>query len=754
MAKVYHTAPLLTLALCLALFYGPLLLLTGSVLTSAENDNVGHMLISLGDKRPGGQFFHYFDLSANARLWGQDLKYHPLHLIRWISIVLGATPAAWGLLIIGVHALLFLVVYRYSRALFRVSPFAALTGALVTFFSISWLEWTALVYWTAGVVLLAISIGEYALFLRTQRRRHLVFCILANAAQAYVTQANALIPAQAYLAGTILLMAYRRKGERWAALSPFLLRVLPLTALAWIAITAPMLFVVGSGLAVRNSLHAEAWGFRAGYATELLGLLFPVPDVVGDLLIKKGWLSGVIPPNNFLFGSFLFLPAIGALWRSGQAAARALLAGTALYLLSVTLADMVSVPSPMIRAVGFARLFAFPLLSGIVVAAAMDLSNLRETEGRGSRILHGFYKVLLGCALLGFALLLAVNDGQLTRLAERLHLLGSGVMIRHFLLDSRVHALGIALGLTGYFWLRRSSFLAPAALFLTILSPALCHGIGQGWYEKSPGLDAMISPPAEFQFLREQVPNYEYRVGFALAPELHLADGDWKGFWAEGSRPEQIVLSSLREHDLRLRQGLAFALPALHFYAPVHNRLREEGNPFLARLDSPEAYFLNQRNVTVRPEVPAFEEYGIRYWLSNLDLEQRSSGKFRKIFQGKTAMLFENAAAQPVVYFLDDPKRPMPLGYAGQGISVEIPKGKEGILSVHLDLRQMRAQAMDANAQTKPLSLQESGPRWTLKVPPGSTRVLFMPKELPGLQLLGAAAGAGFLVSLLWVGRP
>ena len=673
-------------------------------------------------------------MSANARLWGQDVKYHPLHFIRLISIALGASPAGWGILVMGVHALLFLAIYHYSRALFRVSPFAALTGAGVAFFATSWLEWTALVYWTAGLGLLAVSIGEYGLFLRTHRRRHLVFCILANAAQAYVTQAPALIPTQAYLAGAVSLMALRRKGQRWATLRPLFSRVWPLTALAWMPILAPMLFTVGSGLTTRNALSPVAWGFHGGVAAELLGLLFPAPDVVGDLLIKKGWFGGMYPPSSFLFGSFLFLPAIGALWRSGRSAARLAVAGAALYLLSVTAADMVSVPSPIIRGMGFSRLFAFPLLSGMIVAAAMDLPELRETGGRGTRILHGFYRVLLGCSVLGLGALLAVNEGLLAGWAARLHLLGSGAMIRHFLLDSRVHALGIALGLTGYFWLRRKSFLAPAALCLTILSPALSHGIGQGWYEKSPGLDAMISPPAEFRFLRERVPAYEYRAGFALASELHLADGDWDRFWAEGVRPEQIVLSSLREHDLRLRQGLAFALPALHFYAPAHNRLREGGNPFVRHPGSPETYFLDGRNVIVRPEARVLEEYGVRYWLSNFDLERRFPGKFRKVFQGEFAAVFENPAAEPVAHFLDDPQAPLPLKHAGWGVSVKIPAGKEGALSLCLDLRRMGARALDGSGHARVLPIRETGLRWTLEVPPETVSVLFTPEEAAVFQ--------------------
>lgn len=725
--------PGLMLALCLLVFYGPILLSAQTVLTGTEDDNVGHMLISLGDPRPGGRFFHYFDLSANTRMWGQDVKYNPLHFIRLISIALGSNQVGWGILLVAVHSLLFLALYFYSRRLLQVSVTAALTGAAAAFFSISWLEWTALVYWTAGVVLLAVSIGEYGLFVATGRRRHLFFCALANVFQPYVTQAQALIPTEAYLLGAVLLMAFRRKGVWRPTLSPYFLFVVPLTILGWIPILAPVLFVVGSGLATREAFRPLTWGINGSVLTSLLGLLCPTPILLGDLLAKMRW--NVAPPNSFFFGSFLFIPSVLVLWQSGQRYLRILVVGVAGYVASVIAGDLFLTPSALVGSLGFSRVFVFPLLSGFVVAAAMDRWKLSGSKTRGIRILNRFYKILLGGATLAFFALWMVNADRLAAVAGRFGWIGSGTLLPGFLCDGRILAAGVAVGLAGYFIYGkagRSRILGFIALGVTILVPAFCFGVGAGWYKRAPELDAVVSPPSEFQFLRERIPNYEYRVGFLLSPEMYLAQGNWAGFWSVGSQKKSIVFSYLRENDLRLRQNLAFVLPTLHFFAPIHNQLRKAGNPFLERPDLPEAAFLNRRNVMVRPEVPLFEDCGVRYWLSNFDLDRLFPQKFVCVHQGKYAKVFENRDAKPVAYFLRNPAVALPLRHAPYGVVVEIPEAESGELSLHLDLRRMNARAIDPAGRAIPLSPRPSGLRWVVDVPPGSSSVLFTAAEIPG----------------------
>lgn len=751
--------PLLLLALCLLLFYGPILLSAGSVVTSSEDDPVGHMLISLGDRRPAGRFFHYFDLSANTRLWGQDVKYNPLHFIRLISIALGSNQIGWGILIAFVHSLLFLTVYGYSRRVFGVSKAAALTGAAVAFFSASWLEWIALVYWISGALLLAVSICEYGLFVTTGRRRHLLICVLANAFQPYVTQVQALLPSQLYFLSAVLLMALCRKGSWRSTVSPLALRVWPLTALGWVPILAPVLFAVGSGLTTREAFKQLTWGVHGSVLTSLGGLLVPAPLVVGDLLVKLGWIGVVMPPNSFLFGSFLFLPSFLALWQSGRRPLRMMVVGVALYCASVIAPELFSIPSVLIRSLGFLRIFAFPVLSGFVVAAAIDLRELCSLENKGARILHRLYQILLVSTVVGSIALWAVSAETLIGLASRFGLVGSGTMLPGFLRDTRVLTAGIALGLASYLCygaVRRSqsltrwrgSVLGFVALSITIVAPALCYGYGLGWYERPQELDAVASPPSELQFLRKRIPNYEYRVGVILASEMHLAQGDWDRFWSAGSQREDGVLSALRENDLRLRQGLAFVLPALHFFAPIHNQLRKEGNPFLQRLQSPEAPFLNRRNIIVRPGGEIFEEYGVRYWLSNYDLQRFHPQKFARLYQGEYASVFENQDAKPVAYFLNEPEVPLPFQYVASGVAIGLPAGRGGELSVHLDLRKMDARAVDAKGRVSPLLLESAGQRWAMNVPPGNSVVVFTAREYGLVKLLAIGAGAAFLLLL------
>lgn len=755
---------LLLLALCLILFYAPILLCAGSVLTSQEGDPVAHMLFSLGDDRPSGRFFPYFDLAANTRMWGQDVKYHPLHLIRLVSIGLGANLAGWGIFLMAVHGALFVVVAYYSRRVLRASTAAALTGAAAAFFSVSWLEWVALVYWAASAVLLAVSLGEYGLFIRTGRRRHLLLCVVANALQPYVSHAQALIPGQVVLFGAVLLMALYRKGSRRQTILPWILRVWPLTALGWAPILAPVLFSLGTGLVARESARGAGWGLNGSAFTSLLGLLCPSPAGLSDLLMKLGVSRWAAPPNSFLFGSFLFAPALLALWQSGRRGSRILATGMGLYIVSLLAAELIRIPSPMIRGLGFHRAFLFPVLSGFVVAAGMGLNGFGSSGSLSGRILHRLYLIFLAGGIASSLVLWAVGEGTLTQIASRQGLLGSGTFLPRFLHGARGLAAGIALGLLGYFAYRaflssgkRDSVfrkaLAPAALGVAIVAPALGFGVGQGWYLRAPELETALSPPSEFRFLRDHVPSYEYRVGVILSSDLQLAEGNWQGFWATVSQPRNYILSKFRENDLRLRQGLAFALPALHFLSPVHSRLRREGNPFLQRPESPEASFLSRRNVIVRPEAEGFEEYGVRYWLSNHDLDRMHPGKFIRVYAGEHAAVFENRDAKPVAFLLEEPTVPLSLTHLPYGIAVRPLHPHGGLLSLNADLRGMQARAVGSDGRATALALQPSGPRWIVQVPPGSSAVLFTARESGSLNALAVACSSLFLLLTLALAR-
>ncbi len=727
-----------------------MLLSARTVLTSSEDDPVEHMLTLLGDNRPGGRFFHYFDLSADTRLWGQDIVFHPFHLLRLASIALGASAAGWGILLMGLHSLLFFVVYRYSRTVFRVTRTAGITGAVVAFFSPSWSEWVVTAYGVPAAILLAVSLGEFWLFLKTGRRGHLLACAVANALQPYVAGLSSLIASQAYLFAAILLMAVYRKGSWRRTLVPWTLWVWPITALAWTPILAPILFSLGSGLVARYTPRELAWGLDGSVFTGLLGLLFPAPIVAGDVLSKLGWLGKIQPPNNFLFGSFLFLPSLLALGWSRQRGMRTLAIGMGLYIGSLAVAEAVRIPSPLIRGLGFHRTFLFPLLSGFVVAAGVG----REEFGRPNRILHRFYQALLIGAAATFFALCALNAQQLTEWASRFGMLGSGAMIPQFLRGTRAVAAGVALGLAGYFGARafRASsrpVLCFGALFLTIATPTLSVGYSQEWHVRQPGLDAALSPPSEFRFLRDRVPSYEYRVGLILASNVHLAQGNLKKFWATVMQRENVILSYLSADDKSLRQGLAFLLPSLHFYTPVQRNLRADGNPFLHRPNSPEGAFLNRRLAEiVDPGPESFEAYGVRYWLSNFDLRSLYPEKFSRVYQGEYAAVFENRSAKPVAFFLDEPGVPLPLEHIPWGIAVRFQNPKGGRLSLHVDLRKMKASAVDRGGHAVPLALQFSGFRWEADVPPESSSVLLTAAEAVPLQMLTAGCGITFVLLL------
>jgi hypothetical protein len=196
----------------------------------------------------------------------------------------------------------------------------------------------------------------------------------------------------------------------------------------------------------------------------------------------------------------------------------------------------------------------------------------------------------------------------------------------------------------------------------------------------------------------------------------------------------------------------------LHFYTPVQRALRADGNPFLHRPNSPEGAFLNRRLAEiVDPGPESFEEYGVRYWLSNFDLRELYPGRFNPVYQGEVAAVFENRRAKPVAFFLEEPGVPLPLEHIPWGIAVRFPSPKGGRLSLHVDLRNMKASAVDRGGRTVPLAFQSSGFRWEADVPPGSSAVLLTAAEAVGLQMLTAGSGIAFLLLLAMValcGRP
>jgi hypothetical protein len=555
-------------------------------------------------------------------------------------------------------------------------------------------------------------------------------------------------------------MAVYRTGARRAAVLPLLLTVWPLSALGWIPILAPMLFAVGSGLTTREALQPMGWGLDVPRMTQALGFLCPVPAAVPVLFDKLGWSRIAFPPNSYLFSSFLFLPGLLALWRSGRKPLRMLMAGAVVYCLSFLAAELLITPSALMTSLGFRRFFMLPTLAGFVVAAAMSVRMPQGSDTRAARLLHRLYGVALGGAVCGLIALVWVREGWLAALGSRLGLLGSGTVLPSLLRGSRVFCAGLALGLAGYLYLTAKRAWAPgawnrsglrsAALFVAIAAPVLGTGYGEQWYRRHASLDAIRSSPPEFRFIRERAPDYEYRVGFVLASEMRLAQGDWAGFWAE-QRDEQ-GLYPLRQHDMRFREGLAFALPYLHFHAPAHNALRAAGNPFLQRWERPETRFLNRRNVIVRPEAELFEEYGVRYWLSNFDLHRAHPAQFVPVYEGKDATVYENPRASPVAYWLEEPAVPLPLEHEPYGIRIVLPKPHQGTLSVHCDLRNMDAWAVGPDGRRVPLTLDPSGLRWVVEVPPQSAAVVFTAREASVFRILATGAGIAFPLLVVLTG--
>ena len=757
--------PYVVLAVGLLVFYGPIVVATGTVMSGGGGggfDKVLVMLWSLGDDRPAGRFFPYFDLASNARLWGNDLPFNPLHLTRLVSIALGSNQIGWAMIIVLIHSMLFLTVYYYTRRVFGVSKTAAIVGGMVAFFHTSWLEWTSLVYWTSSALLVTVAAFEYWRFINTGRRRHLVFCILANSLHPYVGQGQSLVTSQVYLLGAVLLIAFYGQ-RRWAStIKPLLFFVWPITLLGWMPVITPVLLALGSGFLSRSteafSTATAAWRLDFRGVTQFTGLLTPFPPIIGATLKKLGLTGFIWRPSVWLFGSFYFVPALLVLWGSGKRRMRIVAQGAILCLVLILLAGMVVTPYPLVNSLGLTRLYLFPTLSGIVVGVAID--GWRRGGWRipaVKKVVNHFYWALLGVAVLSFIAVAAISGNTFLDLASRAGLVDSGQGVPKLLSSARIWSAGIAVALLAYFWAASRKAAGNRGMvwvwMLAIAAPVLTVGHWDGWYNRPPSLDLMLEVPPEVRFLQQEMPSYEYRVGVAIASEMHLARRQREAYRSTVYEDSNTYLIAIRKNDVVSRQGIAYAMPLLHLYSPYHVKLRQQANATLEDYAGPQIANLYKRSVIVDPDAAILEDYGVRYWVSDFDLERAYPGRMTKVFEGDHVAVYENAAAKPVAYFVDEPQSALPLKNSWIGFSIPVPPDHKGQLSVHVDLSGMKGKSVTSSGDESRVLPSMSGDRWLIDIPEDTSRIVFAASEFPTYIWVSASSMLGFLVAIFMVGK-
>ena len=579
--------------------------------------------------------------------------------------------------------------------------------------------------------------------------------IAANALQPYLTQSQVLIPTQLYLLGAVALMAYARPGMRWQTVRPLVLVVWPLTVLGWLPIAAPVLYVVGTGLVSRSTQffsEAPSWGINVEMITHHLGgYLVPATKSMGVLLGKVGLRDFAEAPNTWLFASFLFVPGLLVLWRSGSRHLRIPAAGVLFYVASVLLADLVSTPVELVNTLGFWRLFAFPVVSALTIAVAVDAVRSPAGMPRFLRWFQWAFALSLAGMVILWVAFAVVSDDAWFRLADRLGLINTGKYIPFAIREMPVYMRGMAIGLAALLLAATTRWRVPpmargALLALAIIMPVMTVGNTLGWNERPKELDAMLEAPAEIGYVRSRVPSFEYRVGIVKA----AAEGQLPNREPlESLDPESsLYLEELRQNDVRLRYGLAYALPRLHFYSPVHVELREAANWSLAAADEETQKEIAHRSIIVDPDVPALEAYGVRYWITDYDLDRVYGSQFDRLFEGEFATVYENRVALPIAYFEEVPGDAVALENRWTGFTAEVPDADSGALSLSVDLRRFDASAVDEAGDSQPLEMREADGRWLVDVPAGTTRVAFHASEFGLYVWLSAAAAVLFAIGV------
>lgn len=745
MNKYLSKELLLVIIVIVVAFYLPILITGKSIITGEKTDNVVLMLSSLGDNRLSGRFFPYFDITSNCHAWGDGFWMSPLHAQRLLSICMGAGHIGWIIIIIAMHLLLFLFIYYYLIKVFGCSQFSAIIGATAGFFHLSWSKYTVSSMYTAATILLVVIIFEYWLYIKTSEKKHLIVCLVSNALLPYMVMANNIVPVQLYVTAFVILISLSKEKNRFSAIKPLVFYIWPISVIAWIPIIAPDIFVIFFGLVSRaKAPNVLEWGINFSTFSQFIGILMPGYEFFYPVLVRCGLTKYVSNPDSYLFGSFLFFSSLLIIRKSEKKDRQTFYKFVMFYLLSVFLARLIVVPSDFIDSMGFYREFAFPAISGIVVALGIEYWRSVRVLPE-FKFVYRFYLLLFSFFII-FILVLIIADERIYDLAIQFNSRYTRVLISPYVIKFIVYLFGLSMALLAYLFLYTDLYFKLGNKFrlwlcvFLIAVPCITYGYVEGRYKKSFELEVALDVPPEISFLQEKCKNHEFRVGiFAKSDLIYMENGQTSEFLNRRKEKEDKFLSFMKKLTNQSRSGLSFAFPNLHFFSDYLIKIRDQTNTNVIHSGMPLGELL--------------DDYGVRYWLSDCALDNLCPGKFIKIYSGKYSSVYEKKNAFPVAYYVGSPTTPLPLVQELYGFSILTKNKKIGRISVHMDLRNMNIKALHENGAKSQLAFEKVNDRWIIDVPENIVEVSIKAREFIVYVVISVISFISFVVILVYIKR-
>ena len=689
------------------------------------SDSYTNMFVTGGVGGSISPFQPFFSLAANARPWFDDIMYHPYHLLRVGTILLGKSETSYQAFIILTHVAFYAVAFHYITRVFKCSSLAGFIGGMSIFLSTGTFFSSSLVRFTEAwsAILLAITLLELFLFQKRGSGKHLAIALLANGLQPYMANLIPLLPTQIMVMVFIALLHLNKVGKP-ALFRKILIYYPTITFLFYIPILLPILLNFISGEYVRDpgTTGETLLGLKNGlnillpffpfwellqYAADAIQQVTRYPMM--DATPEWGAHAAMFQVKMVLWNGILVLPALLTL--HGYFQRRIFFhfgVFAILFAWVMSLLPSGGLFSQMASATHlFSRIFV-PFISALCIGLAFD--RMIKGEFRWHRQYNRYVLALLTLAvlLIAFATFWKPSDpapeGAHTWGRSGLLWIGLALFL-YLLLVSKKRQKQAALIATAIVMVQYGysvfMFQYPDAKRVLTEDVVSCFRSWSNCYDSK-----------EVNYLLDKGSGFKYRLSVIIGNGIN-------GNWTNDNRPH--LLNLLANGSWRDNSGYAFSMPLLHYLPGFILTLQQN---FMDEEPALNKRLVRSRVFLSNPNSELLAQYGGRYFISDVELDQYYP-HLRKVFQGDYLPIYENSRANPVAFF--EQNRQHALEFRSEMTRYFLDtQGGSGLLLINVDLKDTPIFGLQPDGGEVPLKAQRiNGFRWRIDVPQGIASLRF-----------------------------
>ena len=742
-------------------FYIPLIVEFDTIVFDSKGIVSNHFAMAQGDLRKEGRFIPFFSIGGNYRPWSDDTVFNPLHLLRLLNIIGGGNIYSWQMIMVLIHILNFWVVYFYSQKLFNVHPNAAFFGGILSLFTINWGLNSQLVNGITFLPFIFIAVCEYYLFFKTNKNKHLIFCIIALSLFPYIGFLGGIFSSFLTFLFCIGIFHLCSNKSRYA-FKPLVLIGFSIF-FSWSIICGPTIFDLITGRILRFLPGSDtSWNISWMHLPSVISLILPLWDNVVNRLF---WIFDPnILINNFYWGTIFFVPSLLILRKTKTKEEYTIYKLILYYICTLILTRIVIVPGNYFGHIKNMGDGILSLLAGLAFSLAFSKIINNDTQILEIKFINRCYRIIL-CLTVPFIPLLFVSVNTVYKLADQYGVTSNYIAVAFIVNTSKFYFISVILCISFYLlvfdkkmiirMVRNEKYLMKLKymmVFLSIALPSWAINYGDFGYQKAMGTDSFLkfyySDSSEQKYIDDKAKNYQYRVGFLCrVPQNKQTKGNFANI-RDIYTDYYFGAHHWGSSSNLLRDGIAYAFP-FHHFLPSHlmelflttNVMRQNGK-----------IVGNLRWFLVNPDSSLLSDHGVRFVVSNIDLHSLYPN-YRLAYIGDYVSIFENKEAMPVAYFSGNSDHPLKLYSLIDGFFIPVQR-RSGKLIISMDLWNMKITGMSIDGfeiDFMPDRLSET--KWSVDIPAGVERLVFRAKDYKGYIVFVILCFLAFLASLVFISR-